>query len=138
MIDNPYYFEDITSKFQFGKYEGKSLWRVISENDSYVYWCINNIPDFTISHEALEQIRSLFPEFIITQNFSDHIETLYEDEEDYEDYYDEEYRNNWRTFKEEPTYERYGGSYAQDVMGYSDDEIDIIFDGDPSAYWNID
>lgn len=36
------------------------------------------------------------------------------------------------------TYKRYGGSYAQDEMGYSDDDIDTIFDGDPSAYWNID
>ena len=36
------------------------------------------------------------------------------------------------------TYEKYGGSYAQDVMGYSDDDIDTIFDGDPDAYWNID
>lgn len=30
------------------------------------------------------------------------------------------------------------GSQAQDEMGYSDDDIDTIFDGDPSAYWNID
>ena len=29
-------------------------------------------------------------------------------------------------------------TYAQDEMGYSDDDIDTIFDGDPSAYWNID
>ena len=36
------------------------------------------------------------------------------------------------------SYGRYGGSYAQDEMGYSDDDIDTIFDGDPSAYWNID
>ena len=36
------------------------------------------------------------------------------------------------------SYERYRGSYAQDEMGYSDDDIDIIFDGDPDAYWNID
>ena len=35
-------------------------------------------------------------------------------------------------------YGRYRGSYAQDEMGYSDDDIDTIFDGDPSAYWNID
>ena len=39
---------------------------------------------------------------------------------------------------ETPTYERYAGSYAQDEMGYSDDDIDTIFDGDPDAYWNID
>ena len=37
-----------------------------------------------------------------------------------------------------PTYGKYAGSYAQDEMGYSDDDIDTIFDGDPSAYWNID
>ena len=33
------------------------------------------------------------------------------------------------------TYERYNGYYAQNEMGYSDDEIDTVFDGDPSAYW---
>ena len=38
----------------------------------------------------------------------------------------------------ESTYDRYNGSYAQDEMGYSDDDIDTIFDGDPDAYWNID
>ena len=39
---------------------------------------------------------------------------------------------------ERTTYGRYAGSYAQDEMGYSDDDIDTVFDGDPSAYWNID
>lgn len=48
---------------------------------------------------------------------------MYED-----DYYEEDER----------TYERYNGSYAQDVEGYSDDDIDTSFDGDPDAYWNID
>lgn len=38
----------------------------------------------------------------------------------------------------ESTYEEYNGSYAQDVMGYSDQDIDDAFDGDPEAYWNID
>lgn len=35
-------------------------------------------------------------------------------------------------------YGAYAGSYAQDVMGYSDDVIDDAFEGDPDAYWNID
>ena len=39
---------------------------------------------------------------------------------------------------DEPTYERYRGSYAQDVEGWSDQDIDDVFDGDPDAYWNID
>ena len=39
---------------------------------------------------------------------------------------------------EESTYERYNGSYAQDVEGWSDQDINEVFDGDPDAYWNID
>ena len=39
---------------------------------------------------------------------------------------------------DEPSYGRYSGSYAQDVEGWSDDDIDEVFDGDPDAYWNID
>jgi hypothetical protein len=37
-----------------------------------------------------------------------------------------------------PSYGRYAGSYAQDVEGWSDNDIDDVFDGDPDAYWNID
>lgn len=40
--------------------------------------------------------------------------------------------------RSDPTYEQYNGTYAQDYMGYSDEDIDTIFDGDPDAYWNID
>ncbi len=35
-------------------------------------------------------------------------------------------------------YGEFAGTYAQDVMGYSDDVINDAFDGDPEAYWNID
>lgn len=50
-------------------------------------------------------------------------------------YYEEEYEPD---FYDEATYERYNGSYAQDVEGWSDQDIDDLFDGDPDAYWNID
>ena len=39
---------------------------------------------------------------------------------------------------EPQTYGRYAGTYAQDEAGFSDDDIDTIFEGDPSAYWNVD
>ena len=72
-----------------------------------------------------------FPMFIVTSRFANHIE----EPEDLEDYEEED---GWRENVEEPTYERYSGSSTQDEMGYSDDDIDTIFDGDPLAYWNID
>ena len=40
--------------------------------------------------------------------------------------------------EERHTYGRYNGSYAQDVEGWSDQDIDDVFDGNPDAYWNID
>jgi hypothetical protein len=53
------------------------------------------------------------------------------------DYDVENYDNDYYDF-DEPSYGRYAGSYAQDVEGWSDDDIDNVFDGDPDAYWNID
>ena len=35
-------------------------------------------------------------------------------------------------------YEEFAGTYAQDVAGYSDEDICDAFEGDPDAYWNID
>lgn len=61
-------------------------------------------------------------------------------DEDYEEYnedYYEEY-DDYPSYYSEPTYDRYHGTYAQNEMGYSDNDIDTIFDGDPDAYWNID
>ena len=50
----------------------------------------------------------------------------------------EDAHNNFEEDDEYTGYGKYKGSYAQDEMGYSDDDIDTIFDGDPDAYWNID
>ncbi len=55
----------------------------------------------------------------------------YNDEPDYENDY-------WEPDYDESTYDNYNGSYAQDVEGWSDQDIDDVFDGDPEAYWNID
>lgn len=65
------------------------------------------------------------------------VQEIYDEDEGYDDF-DENYYNSSCIEEDQPTYERYNGSYAQDEMSYSDDDIDTIFDGDPSAYWNID
>ena len=36
------------------------------------------------------------------------------------------------------TYDDYEGAYVQDFMGWSDQDIDDVFEGDPDMYWNID
>lgn len=63
----------------------------------------------------------------------------HEDEDDWNDFDFEDEKTNGDSIDDDsPTYERYRGSWAQEEEGYSDEEIDTIFDGDPSAYWNID
>lgn len=57
-----------------------------------------------------------------------------DDDEEYEILMNNQYEEDYWCRR----YGNYRGSYAQDEMGYSDDDIDTIFDGDPSAYWNID
>lgn len=138
MNDREYFFDDISDKFQFGMHKGEALCQVIVQSPSYIYWCIDNIPYFRMSPKTLKQIRDLFPMFIITEEFSNHLGNIVEKTEP--EYFDEEYEVDevWEVDNEIPTYDRYNGSYAQDEMGYSDDDIDTIFDGDPSAYWNID
>ena len=129
-----YCFEDITDSFGFVKYKGLALCDVLMEDPSYIYWCVNTIPFFTLSEEVLQQIRDLFPKFIITEEFVNHTKSFHDEVDNIAvvDSYNNKYE------EEEPTYEKYTGSYAQDEMGYSDDDIDTIFDGDPDAYWNID
>lgn len=56
---------------------------------------------------------------------------------------DKEFEDSMRNYHSlcnyrESTYDEYNGTYAQDVMGYSDQDIDDAFEGDPEAYWNID
>lgn len=38
----------------------------------------------------------------------------------------------------ESTYEENKGSYIQDIIGYSYQDIEDAFEGEPDAYWNID
>lgn len=88
----------------------------------------------------MEEIHQIYPNLFLTQSFDasrkwnlEHwMDQSIDDEEDADDGF---YPCD---FDEEATYNRYNGSWAQDEMGYSDDDIDTIFDGDPDAYWNID
>ena len=47
--------------------------------------------------------------------------------------YERRHTNNYIEFNGD-----YLGTYVHDVMEYTNDEIDSIFDGEPDAYWNID
>ena len=96
----------------------------------------DNLPFVSKKIVEAEEIGTWDENSSVFKNISDEDEL----DEEFSDYIEEdnnEYNIHNNTF-EEPTYNRYNGSWAQDEMGYSDDDIDTIFDGDPDAYWNID
>lgn len=133
------YFEHIDDEFDFGKYKGLSLSDVMDLNSDYIVWCMLNIAYnggcmFQISETAMNELSIIYPNFMAFHQFKElNKQQMIFIGESYD-----EVDNGYCCEGDTETYERYNGSYAQDVMGYSDDEIDTIFDGDPNAYWNID
>lgn len=141
-------FESIENQFNFGRYSGLSLADVLDINPSYLSWCVKHCTGvrFQLQDKVIEEIKIVYPHFLMDALFESRRRWQLNRNID-EDYENQEY-NDWEEFFDEgcdgieyattPTYDRYAGSWAQDIEGYSDDDIDTIFDGDPSAYWNID
>lgn len=134
-------FASLEDKFNFGRYHGLSLADVLDINSSYLSWCVKHCTGmiFQLTDTAVEEIRAVYPKFIMDSLFEDkRIWNLYRD---HNEELDNDYDADWddsSDYEETRTYDRYGESWAQDVEGYSDDDIDTIFDGNPSAFWNID
>ena len=130
----PYFLNE--SKEDFGNTDAKLLKRFAN---SIWKWVL-----FRCSDEELDSIGTDIDDYCREGEYkfdtgSNKIYFQYIDVYDDIGYIDKEYSNPYNRWNED--YEenrRYAGFYAQDAMGYSDDEIDTIFDGDPEAYWNID
>ena len=135
------YIEHLDDKFQFGKFSGCTFAEVVEYNPEYLSWVVENVSGSicVFSDSVIEELRLMFPHFEISPSFEAMRNQRIAEFENLEDEDYEEFDNrSFYDYYESPTYGRYAGSYAQDEMGYSDDDIDTIFDGDPDAYWNID
>lgn len=111
----------------------ESVWSVNGEVSQFICDCLNVLKsnERNLCSKPLEEIEEI--------GTWDEKSSVYRDiyDDDYDECEDDDYEN-YLAEQDEPTYDKYNGSYAQDVMGYSDDDIDTIFDGNPDAYWNID
>lgn len=121
-------------KIGFGKYDGQTIDEVLKTDAQYLIWAINNLLHFAVCNSLFlrEELRAI-PGYLeaLETNLTKVLFTkeLPEDEKEYES-------NSWDD--DYDTYDKYEGSYAQNIEGYSDQDIDDLFDGDPTAYWNID
>lgn len=132
-------FSRLSDQFTFGKFKGYSLSDVIEINPSYIYWCLDTLPEsFIILDEAMEELRMIYSTFKISPKFeqvrsemANHCINKYKRL----GLIDDSEINNSNEYE---TYSKYRGSYVQDVEGYSDQFIDDVFEGQVDAYWNID
>lgn len=117
------------------------VWKITAEISQFINTLFEYKPSISCNEPKLvihnspikdsDEIGVLTDDLSIVQNICD--------ADEYDDYDEREYvDSSYEASEDPPTYERYAGTYAQDVAGYSDDDIDTIFDGDPDAYWNID
>ena len=127
----------LNDKFKFGKFCNRTLGEIMMFSPSYLEWVVFNVNKeiCIIEDSAIEEINIFFPDFRISDSFEFHRKNL--NIENY-NYFNDDSNYNPDIYEEPETYNFFVGSYAQDEMGYSDNEIDTIFDGDPLAYWNID
>ena len=136
------HFENVSTLFQWGKYKNFALGDIIECNAEYIYWCITNLENISFSHKCIQEIKNLYPNFLLPIEFSTHIREFDHEENitpcNRNDFNIDDIEEDDINQEESRTFERYAGSWAQDVEGYSDEDIDTIFDGDPNAYWNID
>lgn len=125
-------------KISNGLKETDAQWGIIDENGTEILKPIySNIQNFYHKAQTFTRVES--KEKIFEFHFANHqlMPKGYQKEKDSKIQME---MNNYRSLREyrESTYNEYNGSYAQDVIGYSDQDIDDAFDGDPEAYWNID
>lgn len=45
--------------FTFGKYKGRSIMSVLSENPAYVEWCVNHIEWFTLGCQEQKRLNDI-------------------------------------------------------------------------------
>ena len=130
-------FYSLEDEFKFGKYQGLTLHEVIESYPGYLVWCLENLSHLQMSSDLIEDIRDNYPHFAGNDLLNQH--ELYDSDyyEDEEEYYGRNY-DRYDDYYEEEHYEEYAGTYVQDVMGWSDEMIEDVLDGDPDAYWNID
>lgn len=59
---------ELDTHLEFGKYFGRTLIDIASENAMYIEWCINNVNYFVINDLAVEEIKKIYPKFLTAEN----------------------------------------------------------------------
>jgi hypothetical protein len=128
-------FYNLDTEFTFGKFEGETVKEILNIDHAYLEWCAIHLDHFYMTEKVIEEVREIIPGFSISEEAKQSLKDKFDN---WQNVLDQEQVEHDDESYERATYEKYSGSYAQDIEGWSDQDIDDVFDGDPDAYWNID
>ena len=72
-------FYEMDTVFTFGKHKGLTAEEVFQNNPSYLEFCALNLDHFFLSEEVIEEIKSLKPDFSLSQKALDRLEEKYDE-----------------------------------------------------------
>jgi len=122
----------------FGIHAGERVDLTIVKSPAHIENMIHTLFWFGLTRKAIRLMKSMEPGFIFLSSTWDLLEKKYEAAPDFmkgTHQIDEDYDNDNVDLEYESENK---GSWAYEEEGFSDDDIDSAFDGDPDAYWNID
>ena len=56
----------LDTPFDFGKYEGKTVWQVLDLQAGYIDWCIISIDSFYLTEYLIDAIKERNPDFTLS------------------------------------------------------------------------
>lgn len=126
----------LSTKFDFGCNKGKTVEEVITSNENYIHWCIQNVDWFAISEDCFLEMQLMQLNDIINKN--DEFSSQLRDENSVKL---EEYNNIVSRYNH--TDNDYYDSYNDDYYYDSNDWlVDAAGSNDPEVmndvYWNLD
>ena len=116
----------LCDKFTFGQYAGCELGHILQYNPDYIVWIVENVREgyCRFTDNAIEEIHLMFPQFPITQEFLLGIQEQRRYTGVIRGTFDD---CNYCPIFETPSFDCNCGSYAQDIMEYSDEDNDTNF-----------
>lgn len=128
----------VTHHVNFGRHDGSLIEEILNLDANYLIWCVINLGHFCLSNELfLDKRLKADPDYLQALEINlVKVQLARERKAEYDNRRFEERQNQERSGRD--SYDNYEGSYAQEVEGWSDEDIDDVLGGDPDAYWNLD
>lgn len=122
----------------FGVHAGKKVETVLKQSPAHIENMIQTLFWFGLTQNGINLMKDLEPGYTFLASTWDLLKRKFEQAPDYMKGIQTGY-NIISNDNSDMEYEsEYGGSWASEQEGFSDEDIDSAFDGDPDAYWNID